>query len=887
MQTGNLRFLENAIEMLRRAFSDVPVDDPYQPWILSNLGSALQRRGERTGRVADVDEAIAWFEKAIRTSPADYEGQPAFRANLGNALRTRYEQTGQPADLDAAIAVGREAVATTPAGHPGRPMFLSNLRNVVHLRYERAGQSSDLDEGISLGREVLAATPADDPDRPGYLANLGTGLYQRYLLTGRSADLEENIALAAEAVAATPDGHLNRPMYLAGLSNALFDRYQQGGPPADLAEAIARNAQALAATPIDHPHRSTYLTNQSHRLLVRFERSDRAADLEEAIRLGRDAVAAAPVADPRRSDHLSGLGAALRLRYDRTGAAADLVEAATAFRDGAAVLTAVPAQRMFAAQSWGRAAMAGGDPSTAVQAYAAAIELLPATVWHGLDQTTREHHLRNLGGLSAESATAAIAAGAPARAVEMLEASRSVLWAQALQMRQDVTTLQDRAPELAAVLQRSRSILADPTPAEAGAGVQQSLERRRVAARDWDAAIAQIRRVQGFHQFLRPASFVDLQAATTAGPVVIVNTSTFGSHALIVVGPSGSRSDAEVRVVELPDAPMDVVLENAEMLLTAQGRAAGPGTGRRDRQAVFDVLAWMWHAITEPVLRALGYLHPPPGPLETWPRLWWCPTGPAVVLPLHAAGRYPRTSGPDVAAGERVTAVDTVPARVVSSYTPTLSALVRARNRSAPSRVHQLAVGLAEKPAYEPDASALPGVSGELRAVSDFLPEPEHATHLRGAAATRQAVLRELPAHSWLHLSCHASQEDTDPNRSAFLLHDRRLTLADLTALNLPEADLAYLAACHTATGSLELIDESLHLAAGLQLVGYRHVLATLWSISDRQAPAVATAVYRRLTQGGPDAERAPYALHSAVAGLRAAAPGNPLLWAPYVHLGP
>ena len=177
-----------------------------------------------------------------------------------------------------------------------------------------------------------------------------------------------------------------------------------------------------------------------------------------------------------------------------------------------------------------------------------------------------------------------------------------------------------------------------------------------------------------------------------------------------------------------------------------------------------------------------------------------------------------------------------------------------------------------------------------------YLPTPEQATHLLGPAATKQAVLTALPGHSWLHLSCHGVQHPADASLSAFLLHDQPLTLADLAALNLRETDLAYLAACQTATGDVRLPDEALHLAGALQLVGYRHVLATLWSISDAAAPFMADITYAHLLHPDPDrpgpadrpqAARAPFALHHAVTGLRQACPGDPLLWAPYIHLGP
>jgi CHAT domain-containing protein len=164
-----------------------------------------------------------------------------------------------------------------------------------------------------------------------------------------------------------------------------------------------------------------------------------------------------------------------------------------------------------------------------------------------------------------------------------------------------------------------------------------------------------------------------------------------------------------------------------------------------------------------------------------------------------------------------------------------------------------------------------------------------------------------MPAHTWLHLSCHGLQHPTDPARSAFLLHDAPLTLADLlaafrlpdtglAALQAPCLELAYLAACQTATGDLRLLDEALHLAAAVQLVGYRHVLATLWSISDDAAPAMAETIYSHLVHpdpdhpfpgDSPDSACAAQALHRAVTRRRQVCPDEPLLWAPYIHLGP
>jgi CHAT domain-containing protein len=244
--------------------------------------------------------------------------------------------------------------------------------------------------------------------------------------------------------------------------------------------------------------------------------------------------------------------------------------------------------------------------------------------------------------------------------------------------------------------------------------------------------------------------------------------------------------------------------------------------------------------------------------------------------------------------GAEAAASASVAGRVVSSYTPTLTSLIRARRTPGPIRA--LAVGVPDAPSYAAGARGLPAVLPELQAITGHLPPPDQATYLIGPTATRELVLDALPENSWLHLSCHAVQHPIDASRSAFLLHDQPLPLTDLAALDLPAADLAYLAACQTATGDIQLLDEALHLAATLQLVGYRHVLATLWSISDTAAPAMADSIYAHLTHPDPDyptpgdcpdAARAPHALHHAVTQLRQAFPSEPLTWAPYIHLGP
>jgi tetratricopeptide (TPR) repeat protein len=899
--------LDQAIILLREGVDATPAGRANRPERWWSLGTALLARFEHGGPREDLDQAITLLREAVDATPADRPDRPRYLTNLGNALRTRFVRGGPGADLDQAITLFREAVDAIPVGHPDRPVMLTSLGYALRTRFERTGQRADLDQAITAGREDVDAIPVGRPYRPGHLTNLGIMLQSRFERTGQRADVDQAITLHREAINGVPVGHPYRPAMLSNLGSALQARFQRTAQRADLDQAITAGREAVDAAPVGHPYRPRYLTNLGNALQTRFEPGGPGADLDQAITLYREAVNGVPVGHPDLPMMLSNLGIALRTRFQRTRERADLDQAIGVCREGAGVVTASPRRRLAAALEWGQCALLAGASESATEGYTAAVELLPLVAWHGLDQATREHHLREWTGLACDAAAAAVAAGLPARAVELLEAGRSMLWTQALHLRQDLAALQARAPGLAAVLEASRAVL-DTSSTSMVPGLdtagdadrvqateQQMLEQRRQAARDWDAAVDQIRRIGGFEHFLRPVPFTDLRAAATGGPVVIVNFSQHGSHALIVTPPAGPDPGPPVVVVDLPAAPIDTVIDQANSLLAGQRRAADPATDwqtkEADRHAVFNTLAWCWQAITGPVLTTLGYTRTPSGKIEDWPRVWWCPTGPATILPLHAAGRHPRTAIQYTAVGEETALADSVAGRVISSYTPTLTALTRARAQPAPGRVRQLAAAVPEAPSYAPGASPLPAIPAELQVLASYLPQPGHATHRLGPAATRQAVLDALPGHSWLHLSCHGTQHPADASLSAFLLHDQPLTLADLAALNLRETDLAYLSACHTATGDLRLLDEALHLAAALQLAGYRHVLATLWSISD-----MADTAYAHLLHPDPDhpspadkpeADRAPYALHYAITHLRHAYPGEPLLWAACIHLGP
>ena len=553
--------------------------------------------------------------------------------------------------------------------------------------------------------------------------------------------------------------------------------------------------------------------------------------------------------------------------------------------------TGTPSIRLAAARLWGAAAADTGQMHEAAEGFAASIGLLATVAWHGLDRSTRETQLEQLAGMVPDAAASSIRAGRPDQAVELLEQGRSVLWTQALNLRRDLTRLADEAPDLAERLNNIRTVLDGPFLELTSFGIEptggdgseserseQLLEAtrfRRRKAREWDDVIAQVRALAGFEHFLAATPYVELATCAVDGPVVIVNASRYGCHALII-----QASSDHARVVQLSDLSLEAALGQADRMLEALEGAADPMRSflarENDRHVILDILEWLWETVAVPVLTALDYARMPDVG-DPWPRLWWCPTGPLTVLPLHAAGRYSRNRAADTVSGESV--LD----RAITSYTPTLTALLVAHQSPAPALMGGLTIGMPATPSLPP----LPAVPEEMRLLARYFPPDQLNHQLSGSQATRNAVLTAIASHSWLHMACHTFQQRDDPDHSGFALFDGALTITDLVSQRTHSRDLAFLSASQTAAGNGRYLDEAINLASAMHFLGFRSVIATMWTIADQPSLSVADTVYAVLTQrGSPNPSRSAEALHQAIRSLREEHPANPLIWAPYIHIG-
>ncbi|MES9588484.1 CHAT domain-containing protein [Streptomyces sp. NPDC094045] len=864
---GDRGDLDEAVTAVLRAERHAPTGSSQRPLVLHAMSTVLRVRALHTGARADFDSAVDAAAACVAGTPAEGRERAVALSGLGSALQARYEHRGGFEDLRAAVDAKREAVRMS-GDHAAavRAACLNGLGFALQARFEHTGDGTDLAAAVDACDEAVRTVPPGHPLQDRYLANLGLALLSAHRHRGRPGDLDRAVEAARLAVAATLPGSHRRAMNMSNLGIALSNRFDEVGNEEDLNTAIRAMREASEAAPDDHPDQVKFLSNLTGMLRRRSRHPGREHDLREALDLGRHAVARCP------TDHASRAGCLLDLGYTLREAGLS-AEAMDAFREAARLLTGPMSVRLGAALRWGELAAADRRWTDARQGYGYAVELLPQAAWHGLDRDDRAQFLADANGLAPDAAAVAIEQGDLVSAVELLELGRGVLLAQALDARTELDELRERDTDLADRMEEVRHLLdragttTDVREAPAAAPASEAQGRREAAA-EWDRLLVRARAL--IPEFLLPPPYQRLREAACDGPVVIVNVGRHRCDALIVT----AEDDAPPRLVPLERITREVVDSRARELITVFSSGADT-TAQEQNEVLGSLLAWLWTDIAEPVLTALDWpAHPEQG---REPRLWWCPTGALTLLPLHAAGAYPPTG--DGPAPDASGLLD----RAVCSYAPTLRALVAARNRQTPGVGKVLGVAVPSAPGMTALRHAVPEV-GSLRE------EFPTMTALVGPLATRASVLEQLQCHSRLHFAGHGSQYSL----AGGALHctDASISLRDVTALRLSGAELAFLSACETARGITGLADEFAHLAGGLNIAGFSHVIATQWPISDLRAPQVAQDFYRALRlrhEPSPGNCRLPAAaaLRTAVLRLRAARPESPVLWAPYIHTGP
>ena len=392
--------------------------------------------------------------------------------------------------------------------------------------------------------------------------------------------------------------------------------------------------------------------------------------------------------------------------------------------------------------------------------------------------------------------------------------------------------LADKFTQLATLL---RNVLDAPSSVESQ---HDRASRLNIQLQD---IVPEIRKLPGFSRFLLPTLFSELRIGASGGPVIIVNASQYSCDALIV---PLDRDPVHVALPITKTRVSDLALELRSLTLRARFNDM--------TREFLTLLRELWDVVVLLIATILQEFHPRRS------RIWWCPTAEFSLLPFHAAGSF-RKGQP------------TLSDLYISSYTSTLTALIRARQKRplSPSMDQHrfLVVGQAQAPGQ----CELVSVNTELSSISQRIGPVATLTCIQDQDATLAKVVEGLQKNEFVHLACHGIPDPKQPFESGFALSDGLLKVKNIMRYELPNAQFTYLSACHTTVGDEESPDEVIHLSAAMQFAGFRSVIGTMWAVDDGHTNEVTSKFYEYMVDesGRLDHTRAALALDKTMNSLR------------------
>ena len=786
--------------------------------------------------------------------PLSHAGHTGILNDLAISLSAQYVQGGKIADLNRAIQAHQTRLDLCPPGHPEHAKALGELAIDLWKHYCIQKNKKDLEKLIAMEERWLELCPSGHEDHGRALGELALSFQEHYKREGDVADLNKAIEMREKTFDLCPPDDPDYFAVLGNLALSILERYRRQDDLADLNRTIDLQEKQLELCHSNHNYHGLALRNLALSLIDRYEKMGSNSDLIKAIKLFKEGLNAHPVQHPGFA-FIAGQLAHTILYTSNTSQGPyheplpSLNEAFETYRQLMACGPAVSLDLLEAVQDWVNNAEKHNH-SSVLEAYQTLLNTLDhfTSLNSSLDSRHETMQERVADAVN-DAFSCATWYGDFQMAVELLEQGRGILWNQLARFDISMVALESRDSRERELQRKFTRLSADlRNYAQQSGG---SMDPYWRAQEEWQSVVDDIRHLDGFSRFLLPPHFDDLQQAAEQGPVIIVNASEYTCDALIVLH---TRSPVHV---DLSCSLVDVTQLRSQLLGLTQDAHA---YGKHREFYVKEVLRELWSSVVEPIVSVLrNDVQLPPGS-----RIWWCPTSKFMSLPFHAAGPHRKT---------KKNLMDIY----ISSYAPSLSALIRARDRLRSQRNARAASGMVNEISFaavgqaRPSADAklgeLPEVKHELRRIHNETGMPLNVTFetVTGAEATIEGAVQAFRDHRWVHVACHGAQHAKKPFDSWFAMGDGQLTLMRIIQERYTNSEFAFLSACHTAVGDESTPDEVLHLAAGMQFAGFNGVIGTLWKVDDAVAHQVVTRFYQEMfKQPVLDFEYAATALNTA-----------------------
>lgn len=605
---GDLADISKAIDLQYQVVSLTPNGHAVKPSGLSNLGNSLNIRFERQNDLADINKAIEYQSQAVLLTPDSHMDMPARLNNLGSSHLCRFDHLGDLADVDEAIECHSMAVLLTPDHHVNKPSRLTTLGASHAERFGHFGELADIDKAIEFQSEAVLLTPDNHVRKPTTLINLGNSHARRFKRYGDLADISKAIECQSKAVLLTPDGHADKPGKLNNLGISHQSRYDYLGDLADITRAIECQSQAVLLTPDDHARKPAMLLNLGNTYKSRFKRLGDQTDIDKTIEHQFQAALLIPDGHSGMTGVLNGLGHSHWLRFERFNDSSDISKMLVCLRRAAHCPTGKALTKFESALAWAQLSTRF-DQSSVISAYQYAMDLIPQVVWIGSTVERRYEYTQEIGTFAVEAAAVAISGKEYELALEWLEAGRSIVWNQILQLRTQFDDLSTANADLATHFKEVASALehASARGTDSSSDLEADAQNHRRLAKQYEDLLSRVRQLPDYNDFLRAKKALELLPAARSGPVIVVNAYEDHCDALILC--PGTDEIKHLSLADISDAKLQDLQHQMKGCIPSgmQVRAF-----RKSPIATTDrlkgILGTLWRKIVEPVLDSLGYV---------------------------------------------------------------------------------------------------------------------------------------------------------------------------------------------------------------------------------------------------------------------------------------
>ena len=836
----------------------------------------------------------------------------AVSALIRQATEAIAQNDGSVASRAEIISMGQKLLSLMSADDPIRDTCIATIARALHDQYEATGEWDALESAVDLLGEAIENTDEDDETNAATLGDLYSRCLRSRFMRGRNEeDLENAIQFGKDSVERTSNLDVGNHIELLvdrqnNLSLCYFTKAHQldDAPPQVLEDAISLAKDSVELVRELKDPQKLWLETTSALgmyLQVRWDRNRQEEDIEQAIDIGYQVLAKCPDQPEAQQEALSNLAFRLQrgynqfLRHKLSHESLHLMRGKTLLEESLSLI--IQSMKIESERQLSKLHDAMTfvlyikefpleiQPDVLSKTFSILkdqVELMEQiAIMSNLED--RQDLLSTCYGLSRYAAAAVIEAKLdPFEALRLLEIGRGLV----ISIQFSYSDNEDLAG--VDTLLRDAYVSARKNLNRAIEEGRPFHERQRLLTALQESRRS-IRCRSGFEDFDKSLSKSAMMEMSSGGPIIVINVTDIKCHAIII-------NQNSIRAIPLPETNEDMLSERSweiQQLLAKEERGHETIHDLYLKLSAFLKDLWKWIAL--PILSDQGY-DQVPSDEQGWPHVWWILTGVLSLYPIHAAGVGLHSKK------------NNVMNRVISSYTPNLKTLSRARAQyellqatktvgSSSESMPATSITVVTMP-DTPERVSLEYAGREGSEIASLFPHAEVMVN-----PNKEKVVDALTrGPAVMHFSCHGEVDYDFPWKSKILLRDWQedpLTVQDIHNLRLSNrqnSQVAVLSACFTANAGVEnLQDEMDHLISALQIAGFMSLVGTLWDVQQKSAYNVVREFYSALARkgGGFDAKDVATVLHFAVLKFRESTRevgndmrGNPVIWAPFVNFG-